>query len=317
MVILIRITVSTVVIPGDRGNPQTCYWIGGLTNPKSMDLTVAVHFSSCGFLSFLLLVVPINVSFTIHRDGEWTMLMYGECILSLLIEDIPQEDGNYFWTFYFSLMTVILLQYLHFRSQPHDADDHVFRRSKDRSLVWKVFLFVYATSLIALGSSFTLFVRSFSVDDPTDGFNDGKGSGTDADKDNSSHRALAGGGSTAYPLSELRRRGAIIFSTSLALVFLSMDVMSLMHVGFKHGQYRCYCKKSKSYNKMGIILVITRAGLIGFAASLAWVIGSDNEDDVVALTGSAFAITFVQLFMRHLGEKFLPESAEHWDDADS
>ena len=225
--------------------------------------------------------------------------MYGECILSLLIEDVPQEDGNYFWTFYFSLMTVILLQYLHFRSQPHDADDHVFRRSKDRGLVWKVFLFVYASSLVALGASFTLFVRSFASDETAS-------MGSEADD----HRFLAGGGDSAHSLPEMRKRGSYIFSISLSLVFLSMDVMSLMHVGFKHGRYRCYCKESKGYNKIGIVLVITRVGLIALAASLAWVIGIDSDDDVVSLTGAGFAIAIAQLCMRHLSEKYLPPTNE-------
>lgn len=231
------------------------------------------------------------------------MLMYGECILSLLIEDSPQEDGSYYWTFYLSLMTVIMLQYLHFRSQPHDADDHVLRRSKDRGLVWQIFLFVYASSLIALGSSFTLLVRSSSADEASRAREDDNASGR--------YRSLATGESTVYPLLEMRRRGTYIFAISLALVFLSLDVMSLTHVGFKHSRRRCYCKESKWYNKIGIALVVARVGLIGLTGSLAWIIDGNSDDDVVALTGTGFAITLVQLGMRHLGETFLSEADKH------
>lgn len=237
--------------------------------------------------------------------------MFGESILSLLIEDIPQENSNYFWTFYCSLATVILLQYLHFRSQPHDADDHVIRRSKNRSLVWNMFLFVYASSLIALGSSFTIFVRSFSYYEDHNNNNDAV--------DDGAHRSLAGGGgSTLFPPSEMRQRASCMFSISLALVFLSMDMMSLMHVGLKHGQGRCYCKKSKWYNKKGILLLMVRAFLIGFTATLSlWMVGGDgSEQEVVALAGTGLAITVTQIITRRLGEEYLPESVEHLDETE-
>jgi hypothetical protein len=109
----------------------------------------------------------------------------------------------------------------------------------------------------------------------------------------------------------MRRRGTYIFAISLALVFLSLDVMSLTHVGFKHSRRRCYCKESKWYNKIGIALVVARVGLIGLTGSLAWIIDGNSDDDVVALTGTGFAITLVQLGMRHLGETFLSEADKH------
>jgi hypothetical protein len=58
----------------------------------------------------------MNVEFLVHRNGEWTMLMLGESILSL--------------------MTAILLQYLYFRSQPHNADDHAVRKGKNLGMMW-------------------------------------------------------------------------------------------------------------------------------------------------------------------------------------
>jgi low temperature requirement protein LtrA len=110
----------------------------------------------------VLLVVPMNVEFLVHRNGEWTMLMLGESILSLLIVDVPEEDTEYFTTFYCSLMTVILLQYLYFRSQPHNADDHAVRKDKHLGMMWTIVLFVYSASLVALGVALMLFVLSFS-----------------------------------------------------------------------------------------------------------------------------------------------------------
>src|SRR5210317_2264423 len=107
----------------------------------------------------------MNVNFTIHRDGEWTMLMLGESILSLLIVDIPVEDKDYFTTFYCGLLTVIFLQYLYFRSLPHVADDHAIRRSKNRGMFWLLSWFAYSASLVGLGAGFTIFVLSFSLEE--------------------------------------------------------------------------------------------------------------------------------------------------------
>ena len=33
-------------------------------------------------------MIPMNVSFYIHRVGEWTLLMLGECVFSLVIVPI-------------------------------------------------------------------------------------------------------------------------------------------------------------------------------------------------------------------------------------
>jgi hypothetical protein len=169
--------------------------------------------------------------------------MLGESILSLLIIDVPGEDTDYFVTFYCSLMTVILLQYLHFRSQPHNADDHVVRRDKNAGYCWTVMQFVYSASLIALGASFTIFVLDFSYDD-----------------DDESRRltmlddrllAGGGGGESKYTQEDLRQMAAHVFSAALTVVFFSLDFMSVLHVGKQHIYERCHCSNTKKRNYKG------------------------------------------------------------------
>jgi hypothetical protein len=63
----------------------------------------------------------MNINYTIHRYGEWIMLMLGESVLSLMIVDLSGSN-DYVVTFYAGIISVILLEYLHFRSQPHDPD---------------------------------------------------------------------------------------------------------------------------------------------------------------------------------------------------
>ena len=58
--------------------------------------------------------LPINADFAVHRFGEWTMLMLGESVLSLLIVEIPieGESNEYYQIIIFGVVTVVLLQNL-------------------------------------------------------------------------------------------------------------------------------------------------------------------------------------------------------------
>jgi hypothetical protein len=249
----------------------------------------------------------MNIDFVIHRYSEWTMLMLGESILSLLIVDIPNESSDYFTTFYCGLITVILLQFLHFRSQPHEADDHVMRRSKNRGIYWSGFWHVYSASLVALGAVYTLFVLSFSAS------NDSHRRTTllllEAE---GTERVLAAGGASPYPPDEMEQRAAHMFSMALATIFLTLDGMSVMHVGFKHGAHRCYCDKQKSYNLKGVFLVLIRFCIVAFVATLSqWI--TDPE----VLSGIGLGITLFQVLLRRLGEMYLPEAMEHLGEQDN
>jgi hypothetical protein len=52
----------------------------------------------------------------------------GESVLSLLIVVAP-ETSEYYETFFSGVISITLLEYLHFRSQPYDADDHAMVRN--------------------------------------------------------------------------------------------------------------------------------------------------------------------------------------------
>lgn len=66
--------------------------------------------------------VPSNIDFMIHRYGEWTMLMLGEAVLSLLIVDTT-ESTKYYVVAGVGVLTVILLQAVKFESEPSHAED--------------------------------------------------------------------------------------------------------------------------------------------------------------------------------------------------
>jgi hypothetical protein len=224
------------------------------------------------------------------------MLMLGESILSLLIIDIPGEDTEYFATFYCSLMTVILLQYLHFRSQPHNADDHALRRTVHAGFVWSQMLFVYSVSLIALGAAFTIFVLDFSYDDI----------GESRRLMMLEGRLLTGGGESKYAQEDLRQMAAHVFSAALSVVFFSLDFMSLLHLGEEHSKERCYCASTKKKNYKGYFLLLVRGGFLCFVATLSqWI----TDPETLAEIGLA-SVSF-QILIRVLGAIIFPSQQVH------
>jgi hypothetical protein len=225
------------------------------------------------------------------------MLMLGESILSLLTIDVPSESGEYFGTFYSSLATVILLQYLHFRSQPRHADDHAARRDKNAGIAVVWLSILYSSALIALGAAFTLFILEFSYDDY---------SGDNHRRVVLGGRWLAGGGAPKYDAEERQRRMGHVFSISLAVIFLALDVMSICHVGFENGKHKCVCSETKTRNVKGMILVVFRVGVIAFTATLSQWITSQKT-----LAGTGVALTILQIMLRYIGSVLFPSGQVH------
>ena len=93
--------------------------------------------------------VPMNVEYVIHRFGELTMLLLGESILSLLIVGTtPTLEYNI--AFYAGIISVILIQYLHFKYAPHSADEHAFRRSVKAGVIYYVLTIIHSFALVAM-----------------------------------------------------------------------------------------------------------------------------------------------------------------------
>ena len=102
----------------------------------------------------------MNINFCIHRFGEWTMLMLGESVLSLLIVDVV-ETTPYYKTLFSGVISITLLEYLHFRSQPHNPDDHAMRRKKEAGLAFSYTMWIYSAALIVLGTAYKMLLYEY------------------------------------------------------------------------------------------------------------------------------------------------------------
>jgi hypothetical protein len=229
----------------------------------------------------------MNIDFSIHRNGEWTMLMLGESVFSLLIVEVPNDSSEFYTAFFCGMLTVILLQYLHFRSQPHHADDHALRRHKDAGIWWNNFNHVYSFFLVCLGADYTFFLTDFSESD-------------------AAHRRRLAGGESLYDSEDVLVRAAHLYSASLAIIFFCLDVMTLLHLGVNESQNRCICKAKKRTNVKGITLIVLRISMLAFTATMGlWLTDPAN----LAILGVVCVL--VQILFRKLGSKFLSHSQVH------
>lgn len=259
--------------------------------------------------------VPMNIDFVLHRNGEWIMLMLGESVFSILIVDIPNESLDFYKTFYFSLLTIVLMQYLHFRSQPDHADHHAMRRSKNSGMSWSLFQIAYSFALVALGAAFTIFLTVFANEENNDDATSCRRwlaeTDTQAEVDTTvgyplCRRWLAGGEEAKYDADTLKERAAHLFSGSLAIIFFCLDCMTILHLGIKESQERCVCKETKKKNCKGMFLLVLRLGLIAFCATLSqWL--TEPQD----LAGICVACVLCQLLLRKLGGAYLSSNQVH------
>ena len=223
-------------------------------------------------------MIPMNIGFMIHRMGEWTMLMLGESIFSLVIVDVPNENRDFFSTFYCGILTVVLLCYLHFQSQPHDPDAHALRRSKDAGVLWSISQNIYSFALVCLGASFTFFLTYFA----------NKGG------DEEEHRSLAGASDSGYTDSATQQeRSAHLFCGSLSIIFACLDFMTVLHIGYESADI-------KNVGVIGVIVLVLRLTVIPFTATV-----SQWETEPAKLSMIGLLCVLGQLFVRKLGNIFL------------
>jgi hypothetical protein len=234
--------------------------------------------------------VPLNIDFVIHRSGEWMMLMLGESILSLLIVDVTREGKDFYTVFYCSILTVILLQLLHFQSQPHEANLHASRQSKNRGVLWSLIQNVYSLSLVTLSSAFSFFLL----------FSD------DSSRRRLDQRVLA----TEVDEEAVGDEAANIFSVSLALIFLSLDILSLLHLGT--GEIKKRCLDTAKVKFLAFFGFMVRLGLLIFTATISqWTRNPKH------ITSIGLLCVFGELTMRKFGSVYLRHQLSSSDESAS
>jgi hypothetical protein len=242
----------------------------------------------------------MNITFATHRWGEWTMLMLGESVLSMLIVDIT-ESAEYYKTFFSGILSITLLEFLHFRSQPHEADDHALRRSKEAGVAFTALMQVYSAALVVLGTSYKMLLYEYVYET----------------EESSNHRALfsaltrflAAAEEPKFGLEERRQRVAHFFCISMALVWFCSDAMILIHRGLKDNLGRCRCSQSGGLRYIAVALFFIRVGMIVFIATLSQYV---TDPELLAFIGLVGII--VQVLLRVVGTSFFGHEYDDGED---
>ncbi|CAB9525412.1 expressed unknown protein [Seminavis robusta] len=258
--------------------------------------------------------VPMNVDYAIHRYGEWIMLMLGESVLSLLIVG-AQQDYNYYKTFYCGIISISLLQFMHFQSQPHHADDHAIRRKKERGYLFVVMVQIYSGALIILGASYKMMLYEFVYRAEY-----AKAAGYEEEEDNGYHRMLlpalgaklqrllagGGGGALRFDADDREQRIANFFCGSMATIWFLCDMLILVHKGIKEHMDRCQeCEHSKWKKLLSVPLLLARVGLVAFMATLSLY---QTDPSFIAFTGLVGIVA--QVILRFIGTALYRKETE-------
>jgi len=176
------------------------------------------------------------------------MLMLGESILSLLI--VAGSKGlPYFITFYTGILSVTLFQYMYFRSQPVDIDDHAMRRSAFAGFSFTVMIIVFSGALIVFGGSYKLILVQYLDEQAL-----AKNSQAESQR--------------AYSLQQRQVRIANLFSWSLAFSFASLGAMTTSHRGFSANLARCRLPNGK-WDPLSVAVGVVHVCLFVVAATLS------------------------------------------------
>lgn len=92
------------------------------------------------------------------------MLLLGESILSILIVE-STNSVRYHVTFFAGIVSIVLLQFCHYKYQPHSPNTHAFRRSIRGGSIYYVLIMIYAHALVAVGTSYKMFLSQYAYED--------------------------------------------------------------------------------------------------------------------------------------------------------
>mmetsp|Transcript_4866 Transcript_4866/g.11092 ORF Transcript_4866/g.11092 Transcript_4866/m.11092 type:complete len:593 (-) Transcript_4866:185-1963(-) len=195
--------------------------------------------------------VPSNIDYVIHRYGEWILLMIGEGILSLLIVETVEVKDYYIITT-FGILTVIFIQILKFESEPTHAEGHAMWQNLRNAMCYSYLIQILSMALIVFGVTYKVFLN-----------------GILKDKESKMSRMLAESPVISDAVS------AHVFSGSLLVVLLSLELMCLTHSGYKRALEYLVRPKGGQHgqNTMPhwpvVIIALFKAGILCFTLTLS------------------------------------------------
>ena len=105
-------------------------------------------------------VIPMHCGYSLHRFGEWSMLMIGESVLSL-IAGVPLDNTSFdfYLSFFCGFAEAASLQFIHFATQPSEPEAHAIKRSASGGILWVQLLWIQSAAFVSFGVSLKLMLK--------------------------------------------------------------------------------------------------------------------------------------------------------------
>lgn len=217
--------------------------------------------------------------------------MIGESVLSLLIVETT-DSREYYVIACVGALTVIILQILKFESEPSHSEGHALWRSMGAAVSFQILMQVLSMALIAFGVSYkvmlTTIVNEVLEDEAYDC------SVNEDGYDDPYKRLLAeepcGRRHLAAVPTVTSQATASLYSASLTIVLVSLELMILTHKGLKKNWKRLF-KRDKESDEKGldiplVIIGILKVFIITFTATI-------NQWETDAMTISILGLVIV------------------------
>ena len=215
--------------------------------------------------------------YVIHRYGEWILLMIGEGILSLLIVETAEVKDYYIITT-FGVITIIFIQILKFESEPSHGDGHAMWRNLLNGMCYSMLIQLLSMALIVFGVTYKVFLKDVVKE---------------AEKDDVYDYGTAARSLAASPAID-DEVSAAVFSGSLCVVLISLEVLCLTHGGIKKSLRRLRKTEDNSPNWPVIIIALFKVAIILLTATLSeWTI--DSAVLTVVGCGVVFALAVTRV----------------------
>jgi hypothetical protein len=183
-----------------------------------------------------------------------------------------------------------MMQYLYFRSQPFEADDHAMRRAMIGGITFYYSMICYSATLIMIGCSFKLILHHY------------------LDEEAISEGEPMAESEPDYPLEESARRIADMFSWSMAASFFFLDQMIVSHRGWSANLARLCVDGHINWPPL-LIFILDWVLLVVTATFSQWI----TNLELLSIAGCTMVMC--QVMMRTRGLRFFPVSKNAMENA--
>eukprot|EP00040_Diaphanoeca_grandis_P025295 m.139892 g.139892 ORF g.139892 m.139892 type:complete len:500 (+) comp30089_c1_seq3:268-1767(+) len=259
--ILVLASAAVAIVYSLRSSSLDYIWIPWLLAGEPQFVIYQIIFVVNGRRTF----PPMNITFWIHRNAEWAMLMLGEAIFSLLYisSDSVNHERRFYTVFIFGTLTVTMICLHYFANYESQVKHHVLKRNRFKSILFFASRDWLSVSLLALGASFKIML--YHLDD-------------------------------VY----IKQKYANVFAYSFAFSLLASDLSKLLHNNGTEGVCAYFIFIFGWFKQCKIARALSAIWIFKFAVVAVSLALPHFKLDALAMAETACALSFIALVLVNL-----------------